>query len=126
MTAAAFRPVLYLKRSCPFCLKAVAFLTEAGQLDSVELRAFWPGDEDEAPIRAALAPHLDKVTFPTLEVEPGRFIADSDAIVALYAQKAGLDPATAPFYQYVMAGPFRRLREAFAEQQELEKLRAQG
>jgi hypothetical protein len=55
------------------------------------------------------------VTFPALEVEPGRVIADSDAIVALYAEKTGLDPAKAPFYAYVMAGPFRRIREAFAD-----------
>ncbi|GHC88521.1 glutaredoxin [Novosphingobium pokkalii] len=126
MTSPAFRPVLYLKRSCPFCLKVAAFLSEAGQFDQVDVRAFWPGDEHEAPIRAALAPHLDKVTFPALEVEPGRVIADSDAIVALYAEKTGLDPAKAPFYAYVMAGPFRRIREAFAESQELEKLRAQS
>jgi hypothetical protein len=30
-------------------------------------------------------------------------------------KKTGLDPAKAPFYAYVMAGPFRRIREAFAD-----------
>ncbi|NKJ41150.1 glutathione S-transferase N-terminal domain-containing protein [Novosphingobium sp. SG720] len=121
MTATPFRPVLYLMRSCPFCLKVAALLSEVGAFDTVDLRAFWPGDEHEAPIRAALAPHLEKITFPALEVEPGRFIADSDAIVALYAQKAGVDPANLPFYQYVMAGPFRRIREAHVETLELKK-----
>lgn len=121
-----FRPVLYMKRNCPFCLKVAAVLAETGQFADVELRAFWPGDENEAAIRAELAPHLEKVTFPTLQVEPGRYIADSDAIVALYAQKAGVDPAKLPFYDYILAGPFRRLREAFQESQELQRLREQA
>lgn len=121
MTTQPFRPVLYLKRSCPFCLKVAALLSEVGAFDSLTLRAFWPGDAHEAPIRAELAPHLDKITFPALEVAPGQFIADSDAIVALYAEKAGVDPANLRFYQYVMEGPFRRIREAHQETQALKQ-----
>jgi hypothetical protein len=44
---ADFRPVVYLKDTCPWCLKL-----QAGLKDAVEERFFAPGDAAEGPIRA--------------------------------------------------------------------------
>lgn len=89
----AFRPVLYLKSTCPHCLKLRIFLLEAGLLERFDHRIFTQGDDAEAAIRADLSAHFDKVTFPTVQYEPGRFIKDSDAIIAHYAAAAGLNVA---------------------------------
>ena len=110
-----FKPVLYMKISCPFCLKLAAFLVEAGIWDRFEFRNFYEGDENEATIRAELAPHFEKASFPTLQYAPGQYMAESDDIIARYAEELGLDPATMPFYQYIMTGVFRRIRENFME-----------
>jgi len=116
-----FKPVLYLKLSCPFCLKVAAYLSEAGVFDRFELRAFWPDDGNEAAIRNELAPHLEKVTFPALQFAPGEFVADSDAIIERYRSETGADPAELPFYNYVLNGAFRRLRENFQEIRQLQE-----
>ena len=39
------KPTLYLKRSCPFCLKLRIFLTEAGLADRFHYTVFDDGDE---------------------------------------------------------------------------------
>lgn len=114
-----FKPVLYLKSSCPFCLKVAAFLSSAGVLDTLEIRDFWPEDERELAIRDELAPHFEKVSFPTLQYAPGEFMNESDAIIERYANQLGLDPDAMSFYQYVLRGPLRRLREQFRQLQEL-------
>lgn len=93
-----FRPVLYLKATCPHCLKLRVFLLEAGLLDGFEQRIFSEGDANEAAIRAELAPHFDKVTFPTVQHAPGAYMKDSDAIIAHYAQEAGIDPQGLPTF----------------------------
>ena len=118
---AEFTPILYLKSSCPFCLKVAAFLSEAGVLASLSIREFWPGDEQEQALRDELAPHFGKITFPTLQYAPGRFMNESDAIIARYADDLGLNPQTMPFYQYVLRGPVRRMREQFSQIQSLNR-----
>src|SRR3546814_2562119 len=71
MTDTAFRPTLYLLDPCPFCFKVRVFLMEAGLTEKVEIRSFGQGEEMEA-VRAELAPHLSKISFPAAELEPGR------------------------------------------------------
>lgn len=123
---ADFKPVLYLKQSCPFCLKVASFLSEAGVFADFELRTFWPGEAEEDAIRAELAPHLEKISFPALQFAPGEFMADSDAIIERYSRTTGADPAALPFYNYVLNGAFRRLRENFQQIRELEERLSQG
>lgn len=94
----AFRPVLYLKAGCPFCLKLRIFLLEAGLIDRFDQRTFSEGDENAEPMRAELAPHFDKVTFPVVQHEAGVFLKDSDAIIAHYAAGEGIDPASLPIF----------------------------
>src|SRR3546814_3918241 len=52
---------------------------------AVEIRSFGQGEEMEA-VRAELAPHLSKISFPAAELEPGRFVAESDDIIAFLAK----------------------------------------
>lgn len=98
MTGNDFRPVLYLKATCPHCLKLRIFLLEADLLDRFEQRIFAAGDENEAAIRAELAPHFEKVTFPTVQYAPGKYMNDSDAIIAHYAEAETIDRADLPIF----------------------------
>lgn len=93
MTQPPFRPILYLKDTCPHCLKLRLFLLEAGLLDGFEQRIFMQSNEAGRVIREELAPHFDKVMFPTVQHAPGAYLKDSDAIITHYADEAGIDPA---------------------------------
>ncbi len=118
---ATFRPVLYLKEKCPFCLKVRLFLLEAGLLGDVEVREFSPGTDQEQAIKAEVGPHLEKVSFPAAQVAPGRYINDSDAIIGHFAGEAKVDPATMPVLSAYVGGPFKQLMELFRENMELKK-----
>ena len=107
----SFKPVLYLKDKCPWCLKLRLFLLEAGLTDRVEERIFVPGDAAEAEIRAYLTPLLEKVTFPTLEVAPGVFVQDSQVLIDRFAAEAGIDVASLPVLDQYVRGPLAALGE---------------
>ena len=89
----SFRPVVYLKSTCPHCLKLRIFLLEAGLEDRFEQRMFTQGDAGEEGIRAELAPHFEKVTFPTAQLEAGAYMQESDAIIAELARREQVDIA---------------------------------
>lgn len=116
-----FRPVLYLKESCPFCLKVAAFLVEAGLFGGIDTRTFWPDDEREQPIREELAPHFDMVSFPALQYSVGKFINESEDIIAYFAKERAADLSTMPFYAYTLSGPMRQMREQFGEIRKLKQ-----
>ncbi|TCU53606.1 glutathione S-transferase-like protein [Novosphingobium sp. PhB57] len=111
----AFRPVLYLKSTCPHCLKLRIFLLEAGLLERFDQRIFTQGDDAEAAIRADLAAHFDKVTFPAVQYEPGRFMKDSDAIIAHYAAVAGVDVEGLPIFAAYAQGVLPKYMETRRE-----------
>jgi glutathione S-transferase len=119
MTEAAFKPTVYLKAGCPFCFKVRLFLLETGQLDRADLREFVPGDAAETSIRSRLAPAVETVTFPTAELAPGRFTTESDAIVAHFAERAGVAPDALPTYQAYLGGVFKNLQSLYRENMEL-------
>jgi hypothetical protein len=49
-----------------------------------------PGFEAE---KQRLSQHLGKaVTFPTVEIEPGRYMTDSDRLIELFAEREGRKP----------------------------------
>ncbi|MEE7448669.1 glutathione S-transferase [Methylobacterium radiotolerans] len=121
MTETSFTPVVFLKAGCPFCLKVRLFLLEAGQLDRVVLREFVPGTEEEAEIRGLLGPVVEKVTFPTAELTPGNFTNESDAIVAHFAERAGVEPEAMPTYQSYLTGVFKNLGALYRENMDLKK-----
>jgi len=118
-------PVLYLKDKCPFCLKVLIYLLEAGLLDGMEVRSFVPGEPEEAELRAELAPHFETVTFPAAQTEPGVYMKDSDAIIGYFADKSGIDPADLQVFQWYAQGPFASIGALYRENRELkEKLGA--
>lgn len=97
-TIPAFRPVLYAKHGCPFCLKVRLFALEANISERLEIREFAPGSVAETAIRGELEQVLDKVGFPTVQFAPGRYVAESDDIVAELSAMSGRRPETLPVY----------------------------
>jgi hypothetical protein len=102
---ASFRPVLYLKDACPWCLKLRIFLLEAGLSGLVDERIFVPGDAAEEGIRVYLGAHLEKVTFPTLEVAPGQFVQDSQVLIDKFAAEHGTDVSSLRVLDQYVRGP---------------------
>ena len=121
MTDAAFTPVVYLKDKCPFCLKVRILLLEAGLMGKVKVRDFVQGEDEEQKIKAELAPHLEKVTFPAAEIAPGKYVADSDAIVAHFAAEAKVDPDKLTVFGNYVRGPFQSMMQLYRENTELKK-----
>jgi hypothetical protein len=78
----------YLKTGCPYSFKFLLFMSEARLLEHIEIVRCDPDDVNFASIKERLAAGLGKeATFPTVEVEPGRFEADSDRLIEYYAKK---------------------------------------
>ena len=121
MADTSFRPVVYLKEKCPFCLKVRIFLLESGLARDVEIREFAPGTPEEDSMKGELAPHFEKVTFPSAQVEPGHFINDSDGIVRHFADKTNADPAQMPTFSSYVGGAFQQLMNLYRENAELKK-----
>lgn len=114
-------PILFVKEGCPFCFKVRLYLLEAGLIDQVSIREFAVGSEAEQEIRAILGPHIEKISFPAAQLSPGRFLADSDALVAHFVQQSGVDPATLSTYQAYVDGPFKTLFTLYSENMALKK-----
>ncbi len=121
MTDTTFTPVIYLKDKCPFCMKIRIFLLEAGLLGDVKVRDFVPGSDEETAIREEVSPHLEKVSFPAAQLEPGKFMADSDGIIAKLAAEAKVDPARMPVLSAYVNGPFQSIMTLYKENMELKK-----
>lgn len=119
-----FKPIVYLKQNCPFCMKVRLFLLEAGMEDDVETRDFAPGTPEEEVIRTEILPHVEKASFPTAQIEPGRYIAESDAIVSFLAETSGRDPAHMTVFRNYVDGPFTMAMSLWKENMELKKAAA--
>jgi hypothetical protein len=119
--ADAFRPTVYLKDKCPFCMKIRIFLLESGLRDQVTVKTFTPGAESEQQVRDEVSPHLEKVSFPAAEIAPGEFVADSDGIISRLAEGAGVDPGQMPVLKAYLEGPFQSIMTLFRENMELKK-----
>lgn len=119
MNDLTFKPVVYFKQNCSFCLKVRLFLLEAGMMEAVDIRDFVPGSKQEEDIRAELSPHLAKVSFPAAQLELGRYIAESDDIIAFLAVKSGREPASLPVFSNYVEGPFKTMMNLWKENQQL-------
>lgn len=120
------KSTVYLKRNCPFCLKVRLFILEAGLENDVDTRDFASGTPQEEAIRAELAPHFATLSFPAAQLEPGRFIAESDEIITFLATRSGRDPASLPVYSNYIDGPFALMMKLWTENQELKKAASAG
>lgn len=113
------RPVVYLKKNCPWCLKLRLFLLEADLIDSIEIRDFSPNTQQEQEVRAELGAHLDKVTFPAAQMKPGFYMRVSDDIIAYFAAAAQVVPKPMPAFKSYVEGVLKPMLHPFDEDFEL-------
>lgn len=114
-----FKPTLYVNHRCPFCLKFMIYLAQAGMLDDFTLRVFEPGSPEHEATKAELASHFDNVSFPVVEVEPGVFRKDSDALIAYYEEASGRRAADMPLLDYYVTGVLKQVVDLFMENRAL-------
>ena len=121
MTETAVAPTLYVKDGCPFCLKVRIFMLEAGLLDRFHVREFVVGSDEEQVIRTELAPHVEKISFPTALLASGEYLSESDAIIARFAEAAEVDPTTLPTFRAYASGVMPQMMSMFRENMEMKK-----
>jgi glutaredoxin len=119
MTDQAATPTLYLKKTCPFCLKLRIFLTEAGIADRFNFTVFDDGDETHKALRARMEEAGQQPSFPAAEFTPGKLETGTDDLIARFAGEAGVDPATMPLLNYYQEGVFKQVGQMFRELREL-------
>jgi len=121
MSATDFTPTIYVKTGCPYCLKLRIFLLEAGLHDWV---AFVEGQtpEEHEQLAKLLTERVGKASFPTAEISPGKYLPESDDLVAYFAGVGGVDPKKLPTYQAFVGGLLPRLQQFYREFMELKKL----
>jgi hypothetical protein len=119
-----FKPVLYLKENCPFCLKVRIFVLESGSADQVTVRDFSEGTEGETQVKSELSAHLDKVSFPAAQMAPGSFINESDDIIAKLETLSGKSADQMTVYQNYVNGAFSLAMTLWRENAELKQAAA--
>lgn len=111
-----FNSPAWLKRGCPFSFKFLLFMAEAGLLGHIKIIEVVEGEEGFDQTKNELSDKLGKkATFPTVEVEPGFFMSDSDELIEHFAEQFGveLDGLEAlPFYKRgLMAHSLSKFKE---------------
>ena len=102
----------YVKEGCPFSFKFLAFMAEAKMLDEIEIVRLREGTTDYETAKQKLTEHLGKpASFPTVEVEPNRYLADSDRLIEYYANRKGLRPDEMPVLSLYKQGILPKLFE---------------
>jgi hypothetical protein len=114
MSSKAFKAKAYVREGCPFSFKFLVFMSEAGLLDRIEIVRMKPSDPSFEADKQKLSKQLGKaMTFPTVEVEPGRYESDSDRLIDRYAAQAGLTPGALPVLSFYKETIFPQLIELF-------------
>jgi glutaredoxin 2 len=115
--AEQFKPKVYMKDNCPFCFKFMLFLTEIGVLDQFEIiTAHSDNDAEMSKYRSFLQEKTGKqASFPTVEIEPGTFMAESGDLIDYYADQYGIDTSQLSALPYYIAGPFKAQIDLFKE-----------
>lgn len=115
MSPDPFKAKAYLMDGCPFSFKFLLFATEAGIRDQLELIRCDPLAPEFHAVKARLESGLhEPATFPTVEIEPGRYLSDSDALIEHYSARNGIEPGRLPalsFYLETVLPQLRRLHE---------------
>jgi spore cortex formation protein SpoVR/YcgB (stage V sporulation) len=115
--AAQFRPTLYLLEGCPFSFKAFLFLSEAGTLAGFDIVEVASGSVEEAAVKDQLAAHFEKVSFPTVQFERGKFMNESDAIIDRYSD--GNSPDIYPVFSFYARSVLPGIKSLWKENKEL-------
>jgi glutaredoxin len=113
------KPMVFLKKTCPYCLKLRIFLTEARIADRFAFTVFEDGDDTHKTLRARMEASGQAPGFPAVEMEQGSLITGTDDLIARFASDAGVDAAALPLLSYYSEGVFRRHVEMFRELKQL-------
>ena len=109
-----FTPKAYVKTNCPFSFKFRLFAVEAGladRIDFVELDVDAPSHaQDKAELKARVG-HVH--TFPVVEIEEGRFMDDSDALITHFATLHSIDETRLNALNFYKNGLFPTFLEMF-------------
>ena len=117
-----FTPKAYLKEGCPYSFKYLLFMAEAGLLDRIEVVRCQPESAGFERIKAMLAAATNApATFPTVEIEPGRYRSDSDRLIDYYARANDIDPGDLPALSFYKQGIFPQLQELHAQDERGER-----
>ena len=119
MSEQVAEPTIYLKRSCPFCLKLRIFLTEAGMEDRFRLEVFDDGDDMHKALRKRMEDAGQEPSFPAAELAPGKLETGTDDLIARFSDETGADPASMPLLGYYDGGVFERHIAMFKELREI-------
>jgi hypothetical protein len=112
MSSNEFTPKAYLREGCPFSFKFLTFLSEAGLLDRFEIVRLNPQGPNFQAEKEKLSQGLGKpATFPVVEIERGRYLADSDRLIEHYADQAHLKPDSMPVLSFYKETIFPKLLE---------------
>lgn len=113
------RTKIYLKNTCPYCLKLRIFLTEAGIADRFDFVVFADGDATHQAQRARMQAAGQQPSFPAAEIDGDRLTTGTDDLIAHFAQQAGVDVAKLPLLAYYSQGVFPRHVQMHKELREL-------
>jgi hypothetical protein len=120
VSSQTFKAKAYIKEGCPFSFKFLAFMAEARLLDEIEIVRLREGDAGYETTKRMLDERLGKAaTFPTVELEPGRYMTDSDRLIEHYALREELRPDEMPVLSLYKQGILPKLFE-------LHKLKTSG
>jgi hypothetical protein len=111
MSSEAPKAKAYIKEGCPFSFKFLVFMAEANLLDEIEILWLRDGEADHEAAKSKLTQELGKASFPTVEIEPNRFLADSDRLIEHYAARAGVRPDDMPVLSLYKKGILPKLFE---------------
>lgn len=96
-----FRAKAYVKEGCPFSFKFLVFAAEAGLLDTIDIVRLNPDDAQFEATKERLTQALGKpATFPTVEIEPGRYMLDSDRVIEHFAARERRTPDDLPVLSF--------------------------
>ncbi|WP_404478069.1 hypothetical protein [Novosphingobium sp. BL-52-GroH] len=112
------KPILYLKNSCPFCLKLRIFLSEAGLAEGFAFETFDDGDDRHKALRGRFEADGREPSFPALEAG-NSLETGTDDLIARFAGDAGVDASRLPLLAYYSEGLFKRVGELFLENRAL-------
>ncbi|HEX6996291.1 MAG TPA: glutathione S-transferase N-terminal domain-containing protein [Gammaproteobacteria bacterium] len=117
MASGDFKAKAYIKEGCPFSFKFLLFMTEAGLLDRIEIIRMDPKDPSFEPTKRRLSEGLGKpATFPTVEIEPGRFMNDSERLIDHFAARENVRPDALPILSFYKETLFPQLEKLHASE----------
>ena len=87
-------------------------MAEAGLLDRIEVIRCDPKSARFERLKIQLATATNEpATFPTVEVEPGRYLSDSDQLIRYYARKNNVASTDLPALKFYKQGILPQLQE---------------